>query len=290
MKASYRVLEAGTAPRHKDLALGLMYRAGLTTVLSKRTRRGLILEASLADGDADAPARLRAAERLVPGGVFRSIRVKRIVRGPWADKYQKFLKPFALLPPGTKVPALRIDPRGEGKRGAAKDGTLFIKASLAFGTGTHATTRLAAEMLGRCLQERGTVRVLDVGCGTGILAMAAARWGARGLVAVDNDPEALETARANLAANGIRGVVLRADLPAGGKRFDLVVANITADVLATLRDALLGRLKKGGKLILSGLLYRDVAGVLRRYGQLKLLERRNRNGWAALLFQAGARR
>ena len=284
MKSSYRVLEARVAPRDRDLALGLLYQAGLGTVLTTRTRKELVLQAQLASGDRSAPSRLRSAEFAVPRRIFRKLRVRAVARGAWTDHYQKFLKPFDLLPAAAGWPALRVDPRDRASRRPKPD-ILAIKASLAFGTGTHATTQLAAHYLREALKIHDHARVLDMGCGTSILAMTAVRCGAKSVVAVDDDPEALAISRENLDANRIRGVALRASLPHGRARFDIVVANITAPVLITLHDELVLRLKTRAHLILSGLLYRDVPAVLRRYRDLRLLERKNRRGWSALLMK-----
>src|SRR5262245_43665339 len=146
MKKSYPILEMHVALRDRDLALGLLYQAGLTTVLTTRRRAGLILEAQLASNDKKALSRLRAAERRIPKKVFRLLRQRQVARGPWADHYQKFLKPFEMLPAAGGSLPLRIDPRGRLPRRIRTD-TLYIKASLAFGTGAHPTTQLAAEFL-----------------------------------------------------------------------------------------------------------------------------------------------
>ncbi len=140
---------------------------------------------------------------------------------------------------------------------------LEIDPGMAFGTGTHETTRLCLTLFDEAATDVSDV--LDVGTGTGILAMAAARAFPEATVAAcDNDPEAVTVARENLAANGLaERVPLRVgsvdDYPADG--FDIVFANLTADVIIPLTHELLRVTRPGGHLILSGILDMQIDSV-----------------------------
>jgi ribosomal protein L11 methyltransferase len=135
---------------------------------------------------------------------------------------------------------------------------LLLDPGLAFGTGTHPTTALCLKELDS-LSLAGT-EMVDYGCGSGILAVAALKLGSASALGVDNDPQALVASKDNTARNDIAparlSVVLPGDeeLKAWQQRADVVVANILAGPLAQLRDTLLGLLKPGGTLMLSGLL------------------------------------
>jgi ribosomal protein L11 methyltransferase len=139
-----------------------------------------------------------------------------------------------------------------------------LDPGLAFGTGSHVSTRLVLEYLEKNVRKAD--RVLDYGCGSGILAIVAAKLGAGEIAAVDIDPQALETAGANARDNG---VILRAaapeQLPPG--TFDLVVANILAAPLITLEPLLAARTREGGCIVLSGILESQAAEVAVAYAR-----------------------
>jgi ribosomal protein L11 methyltransferase len=175
------------------------------------------------------------------------------------------------------------------------DLAIEIEAALAFGTGHHGTTRACLLAFARELKRRRPRRVLDVGTGTGILAFAAAKALRRPVVAGDVDPVAIAVARENARLNGIAphfklyvGPGLRHPL-ARAKKFDLVFANILAKPLKALAPSLAAVLEDGGALILSGLLPRDVPGVLSSYAAqgLRLERRLDLEGWTALVMRRG---
>jgi ribosomal protein L11 methyltransferase len=136
-------------------------------------------------------------------------------------------------PPAPPAIALRIDP------------------GLAFGTGSHPSTRLVLNYLER--EIKGAECVLDYGCGSGILAIAAAKLGAGEVVAVDLDPQALSVTTDNARANGVAVRTARVEA-LGGARFDIVLANILSGTLIALEPLLAARTRPGGRIALSGIL------------------------------------
>jgi ribosomal protein L11 methyltransferase len=131
---------------------------------------------------------------------------------------------------------------------------VVLDPGMAFGTGTHPTTSLCLAGLCEVLRARPRARVLDVGTGSGLLAIAAARLGAARVVATDNDPVALEVAGENAGRNGV-ALELSGAAPASlAGEFDLVIANILANTLVELAPGIAARLAPGGTLLLSGIL------------------------------------
>jgi len=164
---------------------------------------------------------------------------------------------------------------------------LLLDPGLAFGTGTHPTTALClAELDGMALEG---ACVVDYGCGSGILAVAALKLGARLALGVDNDPQALVATRDNAGRNGIAPAALEVALPgaydgqAWSRRSQVVIANILAGPLAELADTLLGLLEPGGSLLLSGLLDTQAADLCAHYaGRITLRVASEKDGWVCL--------
>jgi len=143
---------------------------------------------------------------------------------------------------------------------------LWLDPGMAFGTGNHETTRLVVERLVQLAEQRGPGgRVIDAGCGSGILALSAAKLGYREIVAFDNDPVAVDVSKENAEMNTLAGRVnfFTGDLVTGlaERHAGLVLANIQADVLLLFKAELLGAVAPGGVLVLSGILAQELAQV-----------------------------
>ncbi len=180
--------------------------------------------------------------------------------------------------------------------------TIRLEPGMAFGTGLHPTTRLCLQALETCLAPGNTV--LDVGTGSGVLAIAAAKQGARAVLALDADPVAVAVAGENVARNGVEKIVTvqQGSLPGGedvpvhfvteqplrlleSGRFDLVLVNILAPVIVSMAPALAARLAPGGWIIAAGLIENqeaDVAQALQAQG-LRLSGRAQEKDWVLLV-------
>lgn len=160
---------------------------------------------------------------------------------------------------------------------------LSLDPGLAFGTGSHPTTRLCLEWLAANLS--GGESVLDYGCGSGILAIAAARLGAGTVAGIDVDPQAVTASRHNAARNGVAATFALPDEPGDGATcgVDLLVANILANPLVLLAPALSARVRRGGRILLSGILLPQAADVAAAYAQWFNIAVCARDGdWVAL--------
>lgn len=205
----------------------------------------------------------------------------------WARRSQENLRAIdaggVIVAPPWDVPRGR--PQDGGRR--ADVPVIIIEPSMGFGTGHHATTRLCL-LLMQQLDLRGA-RVLDVGTGSGVLALAAWKFGASDIVAIDNDPDALENARTNIATNGAAAAidVIQDDLSALRiQRADVALANLTGAVLVRYADELRSLITEHGYLILSGFAPDDAAIIRKAFANLSVIAQQTEGDWAALTLRA----
>ena len=211
--------------------------------------------------DQVAPGLALLESVLAPGWRRGTAEIRELADQDWRDSYKAHFRAWTfgrlhwvpvweretfVLPPGHAV--------------------IWLDPGLAFGTGNHETTRLCCERLVACAQARPPQGgsgsrpevVIDAGCGSGILALSAAKLGFSHATGFDNDPEAVRVSEENAELNGLSGRVpfTTADLITGlsGRRADLILANIQADVLMAFAPQLVGAVVPGGQLVLSGIL------------------------------------
>lgn len=158
---------------------------------------------------------------------------------------------------------------------------LRLDPGLAFGTGSHPTTALCLTWL--CQHPLGGLDVLDYGCGSGILGIAALKLGAQTAIGVDIDPQAVESTAYNAERNGVSMPCGLPDYPAAKRQFPVVVANILSNPLKLLAPSLCQHVEEGGDLVLSGVLARQADEVIAHYAQwMPMQVWAERDGWVCL--------
>ncbi|HOJ52021.1 MAG TPA: 50S ribosomal protein L11 methyltransferase [Syntrophales bacterium] len=204
----------------------------------------------------------------------------------WSESWKKYFKPIRV------TRNIVIKPTWERYSVMGHDIVIEMDPGMAFGTGQHASTRMCLQALeDLLLYERATegARVLDVGTGTGILGIAAAKLGAKGVTCVDIDRQAIEIARENIKINGVADLVKAEyrDVRTLGGEYDLIVANLTDRVLVRLRPHLISLLEPGGFLIISGIIEQNRPEVEAHYlaPPLVLYRSLTEKEWISYVFQ-----
>ena len=214
--------------------------------------------------------------------------VRRAAEEDWAEAWKEHFKPLKV------TNRLVIRPPWEEYRPGPGELVLTVYPGMAFGTGRHPTTLLCLQALEQVWDDLapglvpGDWQVLDVGTGTGILALAAARLGAR-VLAIDIDPEAVAAALENVRLNALEEAVWVESTPLSSLRrqFALILANLTTADLLQWSDSLAGRLQSGGILIISGFLTQDRPRLATRFLAHGLTETGHlaQEEWSALIFR-----
>ena len=237
-------------------------------------------EAERAVAEADAARGHLQAFGLRPIGALQT---RFVDEADWARAWKAH---FPVLRVGRR---LVIRPSWRRHRRTGDEVVLNLDPGMAFGTGLHPTTRLCLAALEGLADARGSfdgARILDVGCGSGILSIAAARLGARSVVALDVDPIAVEATIANARRNRLAGRIdtRQGSLPSGAGPFDLVLANLIASLLVQLASPLAAELRTGGRLLASGIFIDREAAVVEAFDRagLETAARLQEGDWVAL--------
>ena len=221
-----------------------------------------------------------------PGFSYQEPAIARITDEDWSTSWKEHFKPLRV---GKN---LVIKPTWEDFPAGPDDILLEIDPGMAFGTGTHPTTMLCLTVLEKILSgHRGKEKLLttlDVGTGSGILTIAAAKLGISHISAVDIDPEAVKVAQENCLLNGVAEQVSVSDTPLAmiSGSFDIVLANILAEDLVRMAPDLIARLNPGGLLVLSGILIEKETMVIDGYANsnMTLTEVCREVEWSCLVF------
>lgn len=217
------------------------------------------------------------------------IQATRLRHEDWAESWKRH---FRAMEFGR---ALLVKPSWVRRRPRAGQQVVVLDPGLSFGTGQHPTTGFCLEQIVAGRKQGAAQSLLDIGTGSGILAIAAVKLGYRPVVAYDADADAVRVARANARQNGVarRLGLAQRDLTREPRqsvqKFDIVCANLTFDLLLSERERIVNRLRPGGTLVLAGILRAQFPAVARAYGRLglQLKVRRRENEWESGVFVRG---
>ncbi|MCQ2463520.1 MAG: 50S ribosomal protein L11 methyltransferase [Clostridia bacterium] len=245
--------------------------------LLKKDRTKAVIHVYISPEESPAEAVAFLSERYTAEGIKNEIDISLCRREDWENNWKQYFHP---IPVGKK---LLIRPTWEDEYEADGRAVLHLEPGLAFGTGSHETTRLCLQALENHVDEDTTI--LDVGCGSGILSIAGLLLGAKKAVGVDIDPLAVKTARENGETNGMREpefTVLQGNLTdkVTGK-YSVVVANIVADIIIMFCRDVGSFMEDGAVFITSGIIdtrEKDVTDAFDKYG-FEIVKRHTEKGW-----------
>ena len=211
------------------------------------------------------------------------VTLAKVRREDWAESWKRHFKPIEI------GDALLVKPSWSKKTPRKNQAVVILDPGLSFGTGQHPTTAFCLRELVRCGEIKTGRSFLDIGTGSGILAIAAAKLGYSPVCALDFDPEAVRVARANARLNGVHKIVriVRKDatkLPIHAVRqYDLICANLISTLLISERRRMVAQLNRGGTLVLAGILRSEFSQVRKIYAELGLkpATRRIENEWCS---------
>jgi ribosomal protein L11 methyltransferase len=228
---------------------------------------------ALLEADVDVAALLADAVAMIGLAEVPAYSIEAVAEQNWVQLTQSQFDPIKVSDRLWIVPSWHESPDPAAIN-------LILDPGMAFGTGSHPTTRLCLEWLEGNVTESSTL--LDYGCGSGILAIAAARLGAGRVAGVDIDPQAVESARANAERNGVVALFADSAQPVAGE-YDLVVANILSNPLRVLAPAICAHVRSGGRLALSGILREQAEEIIGIYAQwLPMKVADTREDWVCL--------
>ena len=223
--------------------------------------------------DTDFLGNLQAnLEEMKKNGVqFGEILIGDIDAADYENEWKKYYNPI-------KTKHITIVPTWIDYKASKGEKIMRLDPGMAFGTGSHATTRMCLELM-----DVNGKDVIDVGCGSGILGIAAKICGAKSVYMCDIDEQAVEFARQNASLNHVDAVIERADLLEGDRQADFIFANIMADILMRFSKSIGKHLRKGGIIVLSGIIDTREAEVVQCYRDAgyEIIERQSIDDWRA---------
>ena len=265
------------ASSRADVCSGDLWAAGAVAVEEQPGPSGSVILRTTTGDPAALEALLAAGER------HGDVRTTEVPADAGLDAWRDHARPWRAGEHLVVWPAWLEHPGDHAELCRAGDVVITLDPGRAFGSGAHASTRLALAALE--VTVRAGTDVLDVGCGSGVLSLAAAALGVRRVVAIDVDPEARAVTAENVRRAGLDPIVAVEDRPLEevGGTFEVVVANVLAVTLRQLGPALAARVAPGGRLVLAGLLDEQVDGVVAAVPGLTPIERSGLDGWAGLV-------
>ena len=255
----------------------------IDAALLAKDRECVVIHLYIAENENPEESLAEVSAKLKGAGIAFECSTAAIQQEDWANNWKQYFHPLKI---GKKM---LICPSWETVEDNEDRAVLYLEPGMAFGTGSHATTCLCMEVMENYITPDTTL--LDVGSGSGILALSAMLLGARTAVGVDIDEKAVKTAKENAARNGCGADKIRflqGDLTEKvSGSYNLITANIVADVIVVLCEDITSFMSEGGLLIVSGIIEASEAQVKAAFAKngLRILERYHKQGWLSFVLE-----
>ncbi|RPI72475.1 MAG: 50S ribosomal protein L11 methyltransferase [Ignavibacteriales bacterium] len=279
MKKSYKEFLISTVPFNPDLLSGLLWELNISGITEEDNFIKVFSDTDLNKNDV-----INSLNKLVETGVIESYSLEEneFETRNWNEEWEKNLNIIKV------TDRIIIKPSSKEYTPAGNEIVITIDPKMSFGTGEHQTTKLVLMFLEKYIKKG--IKVLDVGSGTAVLAIASVKLGAESATAIDNDELCFENGKENTSLNNVSDKV---DVRTGEIKdfnednFDLILANIQKNIILSIADELRMKLKNNGVIILSGLLSEDEADVLNHYKKynFSLADRNRMDEWIALVLK-----
>lgn len=285
MRESWHVVKMKLEDSELGLACHFLHEAGCNGILEEEilNTKSISISAYFRAGESQHSLLSRikklfsANERLTDA----NIEIVTSAQSDWRKKWRQWFKPFEIIPGIIVAPSWEKYDLKPGQK------IITLDPGMAFGTGLHETTKLCANALARHILENSSrLTVLDVGTGSGLLAIIARVLGVRKITAVENDMEAASAAKENFRINRESGIPIAKSLNELKSTFDIIVANILLSTLVELKEPLMKKMSKRGLMILSGITHDQEVMLESEFGpSLPLMETTRLGDWSAMVFK-----
>lgn len=285
MPETWHIVTVEVPSSEAELAAHLMHELGSNGSVEERsegdekTRVISYFDGNLFD-KAELTRQIRRSLSACPAFADANADLKSSAITDWSREWRQWFRPFEI------VPDMVVAPSWENYRARGNETIITLDPGMAFGTGLHATTKLCAKAVNHLKGDYISPSLLDVGTGSGILAIVGRKLGISKIVAVENDPEARRVAGENIRRNCANDIELIADIDDAEGAYQLVVVNILLTTIVELKEKLIGKTSNGGHIILSGITHDQEDNLEGEFsGKVRLIDKNRLDEWSSMIFK-----
>ena len=287
MSDIWHIITASVPTEHAESVAQVMYELGCNGCLEERSdEEGITKLISYFDANLfeklplHEKVRMYISEHIPDSNAETEISTSAIT--DWSRDWRQWFRPFEI------VKNITVSPSWENYKPSGNEQVITLDPGMAFGTGLHATTMLCAKEIENLSKVQRDASLLDVGTGSGLLAIVARKLGLNEISTVEIDPEAVRVAKENFSINDTDDIMIVDTIAKIDRSFDIIVANILLSTLIELKEHLVGLTKPQGKLILSGITHDQESIIEEAFiDSMKLKDKNRLDEWSSITFEKG---